>query len=167
MTGCCDEELLFAVGNSVDWEVERILVHLSECDRCRSKLSELAIVADVMREEGAIRNGFTDQVMGALKTPILLPETAGTPQGHPTPQGPSTELLPRGLRTSLPVNLTTLLPVSTSAIAAGAAAVFAVVSVSSPTNPIALGPTLMTGMIVCLGAGLWTALTARAQGASL
>lgn len=66
MKSCLDIDQLVSLGSALDWDPEEGLLHLAECDRCRTQLNELAALQHALVGQIQPEPGFSDRVVGSV-----------------------------------------------------------------------------------------------------
>ena len=66
MTDCLDSDILTAVGQALDWDVDEPLDHLGTCQSCRATLATLAATRNTLAREVAVDPELIDRIMTQL-----------------------------------------------------------------------------------------------------
>jgi anti-sigma factor RsiW len=76
MTDCLDSDILTAVGQALDWDVDEPLDHLGTCQSCRATLATLAATRNTLARQVAVDPKLVDRIMTQL--PVNRTEGPGS-----------------------------------------------------------------------------------------
>lgn len=79
---CVDRDRLLELSEALDWTPERALEHLRTCSACRTELTEIQRLHDVLSARQELTPSFTDRVMDCLPTPRTPSPGVSPSQGY-------------------------------------------------------------------------------------
>lgn len=129
MSGCLELDVLVSVGRALEWSTDRALRHLADCEACRERMHQLAVVHQTVAAELQPEPGFADSVMQSLPRDTLVSE-------------------PTGNRFGVPALISTVLAAATT--------FFVIALAGSYAAPLGGGmPVLFASLLVAAGTLLW------------
>lgn len=70
MSSCLDSDTLASIGQALEWDVDKPLRHLLECDTCRESVAILAGAQRVLAQEAPADPALVERIMNSMTEPV-------------------------------------------------------------------------------------------------